>query len=105
MNQELFSLADRIRMIRESHDMTQSQLAKKLHITRSAVNGWEMGLSVPSTQCIVEMAKIFNISSDYLLGMERGAVLDIDGLSNNEVAILISLVNCLKSNHNDNKQD
>ena len=57
MKQEFFSLADRIKTIRESHNMTQSQLAKQLHITRSAVNGWEMGLSVPSTQCIVELAK------------------------------------------------
>ena len=103
MKQEFFSLADRIRMIRESHDMTQSQLAKELHITRSAVNGWEMGLSVPSTQCIVEIAKLFNISTDYLLGMEHGAVLDIDGLNNNEVSILISLVKCLKAKDNDTK--
>ena len=103
MKQEFFSLADRIRMIRESHDMTQSQLAKELHITRSAVNGWEMGLSVPSTQGIVEMAKLFNISADYLLGMEHGAVLDIDGLNNDEVSILISLVKCLKAKNNDTK--
>lgn len=81
--------------------MTQSQLAKQLHITRSAVNGWEMGLSVPSTQCIVELAKIFGISTDYLLGMEHGAILDIDGLNNNEISILISLINCLKSKHNE----
>lgn len=101
MKQEFFSLADRIKTIRESHNMTQSQLAKQLHITRSAVNGWEMGLSVPSTQCIVELAKIFGISTDYLLGMEHGAILDIDGLNNNEISILISLINCLKSKHNE----
>lgn len=99
MKQEFFSLADRLKMIRENAGMTQSQLAKSLHLTRSAVNGWEMGLSVPSTQCIVELAKIFNISTDYLLGMEHGAVLDVDGLSNNEVSILMDLVNCLKAKH------
>lgn len=99
MKQEFFSLADRIKMIRENAGMTQSQLAKSLHLTRSAVNGWEMGLSVPSTQYIVELAKMFNVSIDYLLGMEHGAVLDIDGLNNNEVSILINLVNCLRGKH------
>ena len=99
MKQEFFSFADRLKMIRENAGMTQSQLAKNLHLTRSAVNGWEMGLSVPSTQCIVELAKLFNISTDYLLGMEQGAVLNIDGLNNHEVSVLISLVNCLRGKH------
>ena len=51
----------------------------------------------------IRQRKLFNISTDYLLGMEHGAVLDIDGLNNNEVSILISLVKCLKAKDNDTK--
>ena len=48
--------------------MTQTELAKKLGITRSSVNAWEMGISVPSTQYIIELSLLYKVSTDYLLG-------------------------------------
>lgn len=48
-------IADKIKQLRTSRDMTQSDLAKKLNITRSSVNAWEMGLSTPSTAYLVEL--------------------------------------------------
>ena len=46
-------IADKIKQLRTSRNMTQSDLAKKLNITRSSVNAWEMGLSTPSTAYLV----------------------------------------------------
>ena len=66
-------VSDRIRLLRERRGLTQSELAKQLGITRSSVNAWEQGISVPSTQYIVELATIFKISTDYLLGVESTA--------------------------------
>ena len=47
-------IADRIKALREQKGYTQVELAKRLGITRSSVNAWELGISVPSTQNIVE---------------------------------------------------
>ena len=41
-------VADKIKHLREQMGITQSDLAKKLGITRSSVNAWELGISVPS---------------------------------------------------------
>ena len=71
-------------------------MAKRLGLTRSSINGWEMGLSVPSTQYIAELAKLFGVSTDYLLGMDNGAVLYINDLTEKEVAVLIDLVKCFR---------
>ena len=49
-------LAERIKHLREQRPMTQVDLAKYLGVTRSGVSAWEMGISVPSTQYIVELA-------------------------------------------------
>ena len=68
MPKELFSLVDRIKTLRESAGLTQAEVARQLGMSRSGVNAWEMGLYVPSTQYIVELAKYFNVSTDYLLG-------------------------------------
>ena len=52
-------IAERIKVLREQQNMTQSQLAKQLGITRSSVNAWEMGLSSPSTPFVVELSRLF----------------------------------------------
>ena len=50
INKEVFDMiADRIKQLRTSCRITQTDLAKKLNITRSSVNAWEMGISTPST--------------------------------------------------------
>ena len=89
-------MADKIKQLREQMGYTQAELARKLKLTRSSINGWEMGLSVPSTPMGVELAKIFNVSTDYLLGLDDGASLRVEGLSKKEVAVLVDLVSCFR---------
>ena len=98
MEKGFFLLSEKIRRIREQLGWTQSELARKLGLTRSSINSWEMGLSVPSTQYIVELAKIFSVSTDYLLGMPSGTKINVDQLNEKEVAVLIDLVNCFLNN-------
>lgn len=93
---ELFYMADKIKQLREQMGYTQAELARKLKLTRSSINGWEMGLSVPSTPMVVELAKIFNVSTDYLLGLDDRASLRVEGLSKKEVAVLVDLVSCFR---------
>lgn len=85
-------IADTIKSLRETVNMTQADLAKKLNITRSSVNAWEMGISVPSTALIVELAQFFHVSTDYLLGLEHNLSLDISALDDTEVKIICELV-------------
>ena len=74
-------VAEKIKFLREQKGLTQSDLAKKLNITRSSVNAWEMGISVPSTQCIIELASLFSVSTDYLLGVQKTSTIYTSGLS------------------------
>ena len=85
-------IADRIKKLREQNEMTQPFLAKKLGITRSSVNAWEMGISVPSTQYIVELATLFKVSTDYLLGVTANASLNVDDLTEEDTQIVYSLI-------------
>ena len=85
-------VADRIKQLRLSNNMTQSELAKKLNITRSSVNAWEMGISTPSTTYIVELAQLFHVSTDYLLGLSDNVSLDISHLTEKEIQIVYYLV-------------
>lgn len=89
-------VADRIKHLREQLGITQSELAKKLGITRSSVNAWELGISVPSTQYVVELATIFKVSTDYLLGMKSTATVSVEGLSEQDVQIVNAVISHLR---------
>ncbi len=93
-------IAERIKLLRESQHMTQAELAKKLGITRSGVNAWEQGISVPSTQYIIQLAHLFHASADFLLGIEQNATLDISGLSEEDCAVVQRLVAHLRAIRN-----
>ena len=88
--------ADRIRALREARGWTQAELARRLNITRNGVNSWEQGLSMPSPTCLVDLAKLFSVSTDYLLGVERLEMVNITGLDEKDVAILAQLADRLR---------
>ena len=89
-------IAERIKNLREQEGLTQTELAKQLNITRSSVNAWEMGISVPSTQYIVELAEIFDVSTDYLLGVNHSATVSVAGLTEEDVLVVHGLISHLK---------
>lgn len=97
MPKELFLLPEKIKLLREKCGLTQAALAKKL-LTRAGINAWEMGLSTPSTPYLVELAQLFHISVDYLLGLSRNQALDLAGLTPREVALLAELAACFRQN-------
>lgn len=92
-------IADRIRFLRENGKMTQTELAKQLGITRSSVNAWEQGISIPSTQYTIELARIFHISTDYILEIDATSTMDISGLSEEDIQLLYQIAAHLRKNH------
>ena len=92
-------VADRIKELRLSNNMTQADLAKKLNITRSSVNAWEMGISIPSTTYIIELSQLFKVSTDYLLGLSTNITLDISSLSEREIQLVYRLVQYFQEIH------
>ena len=54
-------IGDTIRYLREQAGYSQSELAKRLGVTRSSVNAWESGLSAPTAVYIIELSKLFHI--------------------------------------------
>lgn len=89
-------VAARIKLLRDQRGMTQTELAKRLGITRSSVNAWEMGISVPSTQYIAELARLFKVSTDYLLGVASSATVNVSGLTEKDIQLVCALVEHLR---------
>ena len=92
-------IADRIKQLRISNNMTQTDLAKKLNITRSSVNAWEMGISTPSTAYIIKLSQLLKVSTDYLLGLSNNINLDVSMLSNREIQMIYELIQYFREMH------
>lgn len=60
-------LNDRIIQARKQAGLTQEQLGEKLGVSRQAVSKWESGQANPDVSYIVEMCRLFDVSSDWLL--------------------------------------
>ena len=89
-------IAERISKLRTQQNLTQSELAKRLGITRSSVNAWELGISVPSTQYIVELSELFHVSTDYLFGVCPSATINVAGLTESDILVVAALVRHLR---------
>lgn len=88
-----------IKSLRETAKFSQAELARRLDVSRSSVNAWEMGLSMPTAQYLVALAKIFHVSTDYLLGVEPEMCLVLDGYSQQEVELVYQLVRYFDQSH------
>ena len=85
-------ICDKIRELRERAGLSQAALAKKIGVTRSAVNAWEMGLSIPTTQYVAELVQLFHVSADYMLGLDSTEAICIGSLTDEEKRILYTLI-------------
>ena len=60
-----------IKKFRQALDLTQEELAKKIGVTQAAVAMWETGEAKPSTNNVIELAKVLGVTTDELLGVRK----------------------------------
>lgn len=75
-----FDFGMRLKELRLQAGLTQKQLAEQIGITKSVVSFYELRERTPSPEVLVKLAAVFHVSSDYLLGIEKGRSIDITGL-------------------------
>ena len=57
-------------------------------------------MSTPSTTYIVELAQLFHVSSDYLLGLPENAAIDISSLTEREIQLIHELIEYFRTKNN-----
>lgn len=64
------NISKRIYELRKENGLSQQALAKKINVTQKSIDFWEKGINEPKASYIISLAKFFQVSSDYLLGLE-----------------------------------
>lgn len=63
--------AQRLRELRQSNGLSMKQLAKELNTTDATISNWENEINEPKISYLKAIAVYFNVSTDYLLGLEN----------------------------------
>ncbi len=90
-------VSTRLKQLRTERQLTQTQIADRVGITRSTLSAYENETRYPSYDILVKLAYLFGVSTDYLLGKETLYTLDLTGLSAKEITVVVDMVNLLRS--------
>ena len=92
-------LSKKLTLLRQQNKMSQSEVARKIGVSSSAVSAYEADEISPSLDTLVKIADLFHVSTDYLLGVSYPrdkAVLDTSGLNKQQLTVLQNLIDIMK---------
>lgn len=62
---------DNLKLLRQEQNIGQVELAKQLGVSKGIISLWENGLREPNMSSLISLSKFFNVSIDYLVGLEK----------------------------------
>lgn len=92
----MVNFGEKLRELRTSFGMTQAELASRLRVTKSVVSYYELHERTPSPDVLIKLADIFHVSTDYLLGIEQRKMVDVSGLSEADIKLILMTVESLR---------
>lgn len=87
---------DQIKNLRLSKCLNQVEMAKILGVTKQSVSNWENENIMPSVDMLIKLSQFFNVSTDYLLGLTENHALNIEGLSEIQIAHIQNIINDIR---------
>lgn len=86
-----------IKELRQSAGMTQNQLAAQLGISKSSISFYELNVRIPGAVIVANMASVFHVSTDYLLGVDRKKRTELTGLTDQDIEYVENLITLLRA--------
>ena len=85
-------LGARIKELRKEFGLSQVDLASRMEVTKQTISNWENENIQPSIDMLVGLANVFNVTTDYLLGLDDVPRLSIEGLPLSFAAHLAQII-------------
>ena len=102
------AFSDKLRMLRAKYKLSQQDIGNIVGLTGQAVSRWENDITQPDNESLVKLAKYFDVTTDYLLGIEdtknneNANILDnvlfskAKDLTDDEKKAIISVINAIE---------
>lgn len=92
-------LPQKLKGLRVQYGFSQKQVAEKIGISPSIVSGYETGERTPSTEILLSLSYLYNVSTDYLLGKQAAlpdTLIDVSKLTDKQKTALVNLIEVIK---------
>ncbi len=99
----MVNFGDRLKSLRTGAGMSQTELARRLNITKSVVSYYERQERTPSPDVLVKLSQIFHTTTDYLLGVENKKMIDVSDLTDEDVRFILLTIETLRNKNKANR--
>ncbi len=86
----------RIKLLREANKLSQVELADKIGVKKQTISNWENDNILPSIDMLIKVCNFFNVSSDYMLGLDSKTYIEITGLSVEVISHIQQIINDIR---------
>ena len=92
----MFDFGLRIRQLRERNKMSQEELGRRVGRSKSVISSYENNIKIPPLDVLVEIALVFNVSLDYLVGIDKKEMISANGLSERQRTVIENIITVFK---------
>ena len=92
----MVDFGEKVKHLRLGMGLTQMQVSERLHISKAMISSYETGTRLPSYDVLIKFAQLYGVTTDYLLGFDRIKAVDVSGISDFHVDLIVKLINELK---------
>lgn len=83
---------ENLKKLRTERNLTQKELGDRIGISKAVVSKYENSIGYPTYDVLIKFAAFFGVTTDYLLGVQVGKVLDISNLTDGQIAAIRHIV-------------
>lgn len=93
---DAYDLGLRLKQSREARNLSQAEAARRISLTRSAISSYENNTSAPSLEVLKDLARLYNVQTDYLLGLSDRLHIYIDSGKQYEADAILRVVGVIQ---------
>ena len=93
---QMVNLGARLRTLRLERNITQTEMSKRVGVTKAMISSYELEQRQPSYDVLIKLAAYFGVTTDYLLGLDKSRTICVDGLGHREMQAITNMIDVLR---------
>lgn len=92
--------SQKLRQLREVKRLTQAQVASKIGVSKQMLSAYETASKAPSVEVLIRLSRLYGVTIDYLVMVDEPKTINLTGLDDEAIALIVSLVDKMKRGNN-----
>lgn len=83
---------DTLKKLRTARNLTQKEFGAKIGLSKAVVSKYENGIGYPTLDTLVHIARYFDVTTDYLLGVSEGKTIEVSHLTDSQLDVIHRII-------------